>query len=138
MISQSIEKSFKILRERKWDKTYWAIDLHDTVLLSNYSNGIPNEFYPLAKETLQIISNRSDIVMIMYTCSYPDEILKYLEFFESNGIHFNYVNENPEANNTSYGYYDKKPYFNVLLDDKAGFDANNDWIIVKNLLEKNI
>jgi len=29
--------------------------------------------------------------------------------------------------NSDLGYYDKKPYFNVLLDDKAGFDPATEW-----------
>ena len=49
--------------------------------------------------------------------------------FEENGIHFDYVNENPEiaTNLEGYGNYDKKPYMNVLFEDKAGFDGDTDW-----------
>ena len=67
--------------------------------------------------------------MILFTSSYPDEIEKYIETFTDDGIRFKYVNENPEISDTTgcFGYYYKKPYFNVLFDDKAGFFPLTDW-----------
>lgn len=121
---------YKTMKEKGWDKTYWFFDLHSTILKPNYKGGdIPKEFYPHAKQVLQDISKRDDICMIMYTCSHPHEIVEYMEYFKGLGINFQYVNENPEVKNgeTSYGCYDKKPYMNVLFEDKAGFDADNDW-----------
>jgi hypothetical protein len=122
---------------RGWDKTYWVFDIHGTILKPNYEYGnIPKEFYPYAKETLQIISEMKDVVMILYTCSHPHEIEQYIEYFEENNINFDYINENPEitTNLEGYGNYDKKPYMNVLFEDKAGFDGNNDWEEVLNFL----
>ena len=66
----------------------------------------------------------------MYTCSHPEEIVQYQQFFKSHDIHFDYVNSNPEVVNGGFGFYDDKPYFNVLFEDKAGFDAEEDWIEV--------
>ncbi len=131
-IAWSIEKNhFKALEKHpSWGFTYWAFDLHSTIIVPNYDNvNIPKEFYPHAKEVLQMLSKRDDMVLIMYTCSHPHEIEQYLELFEENGIHFKYVNENPEVltDHNGYGYYEKKFYFNVLFEDKAGFDAENDW-----------
>jgi hypothetical protein len=54
---------------------------------------IPDEFYPLALETLQMISKMSDVVIFLYTCSHPHEIEQYLKLFSDNNIHFKYVNE---------------------------------------------
>ena len=137
MITKAIDRSFKVMKERNWDKSFWAIDIHDTILKSNYNNpDIKEDFYPYAKEVLQILSKRTDIVLFLYTCSYPKEITRYLDFFKSHDIHFKYVNENPDALNTAHGYYEKKPYFSVLLEDKSGFDANIDWILIKECLEK--
>jgi hypothetical protein len=69
------------------------------------------------------------VEMIIYTCSHPHEIEQYIEFFEKNNIRFKYVNENPEVKTQTNGYgcYDKKPYMNVLFEDKAGFDAETEW-----------
>ena len=122
---------------RGWDKTYWVFDIHGTILKPNYEYGnIPKEFYPFAKETLQMISKMEDVVMILYTCSHPHEIEQYIECFKENDIHFDYVNENPEipTNLEGYGNYDKKLYMNVLFEDKAGFDGDTDWGEVKKFL----
>ena len=76
MITRAIEKAFRVAKEKGWDKTFWAIDLHETVIKPNWQAGtIPTEFYPLAKEALQMISNMKDITLIMYTCSHPHEIV---------------------------------------------------------------
>ena len=53
----------------------------------------------------------------------------YIKVFEENGIHFDYINENPEVDNNELGNFDKKLYFNIGIDDKFGFDAENgDWM----------
>ena len=71
----------------------------------------------------------------MYTCSHPNEIQEYLEFFEKNNIRFKYVNENPEVPDAAYGYYQDKFYFNVLFEDKAGFETA-EWQDVKDYIEE--
>ena len=137
MITRAIRNAFKRKQEKQWEFTYWAIDLHETVVKPNWSvEEIPVEFYPLAKEALQLISSQEDIVMIMYTCSHLPEIAEYLKFFKSHGIHFKYVNENPEVINKKYGNYDKKPYFNVLFEDKAGFSGEEDWANVIRVIKE--
>lgn len=128
MIVAAIKKAFETARKFNWEKTYWAFDIHETMLKPNWTPGtIPTEFYPHAREALQLLSQRDDIVMFLYTCSHPHDTDQYLELFKKNQIHFDYVNENPEVENSQLGYYDKKPYFNVLLDDKAGFDPKVEW-----------
>lgn len=140
-ITKSITKSVSRAKSRGWTKTYWAVDIHDTMVLGNYKAGdIPREFYKFAKRVLQKLSQRGDIKLILYTCSHPHEIVEYLKFFEENGIHFDFVNENPEVKTdlAGYGCYDKKMYFNVLLDDKAGFDPETDWLQIKSLLRQKL
>jgi len=135
MIIRAIEKALEIKLKRGWEKTYWAFDIHETILEPNWVEGVlPKTFYPGAKEALQLISKREEIVSILYTCSYPNEIQDYLAYFREQGIHFDYVNENPEVENNGIGNFDRKPYFNVLFEDKAGFDAQNDWFKVVELL----
>jgi len=131
MILKAIGQAFEKAKERKWDRTYWAFDIHQTILEPNWSNdGIPTKFYPYALETLQYISNRPDIVMILYTCSPPHKIDLYQQLFQRHGIQFHYVNSNPEVTSNGFEYYGQKPYFNVLFDDKAGFDPLCDWKLV--------
>lgn len=136
MITRAIKNAFEMKKHRKWDKTFWAFDIHNTIIVPNYSRKvIPKEFYPLAKEVLQTISERRDIVRILYTCSHPEEIEQYLDYFKENKIYFDYVNENPAVTN-DHGCYYQKLYFNVLFEDKAGFDPLKDWAKVNNVLKE--
>jgi hypothetical protein len=126
-----IEKMFQHAEEKKWYETYWFIDLHGVISIPDYrKNSKEIIYYPYVKQTLQFITNsRPDIIMILFTSSYPDEIESYINQFNNDGILFKYVNENPEVSDAkgSFGFYDKKPYYNVLIDDKCGFDPFLDW-----------
>jgi hypothetical protein len=136
-VTKAIINSFAYKIKRNWDTMYWVFDIHGTILAPNYTYGdTPKEFYPMAKETLQFISKLNDVCMILYTCSHPHEINEYLEFFKENDIHFKYINENPEVltDINGYGCYDKKPYMNVLFEDKSGFDPMVEWQEVYDLL----
>jgi hypothetical protein len=136
-IIKSIKSAFRRANEKNWPTVYFAIDIHDTIVKGNYNaDEIPTEFFPDAEKTLQTLTKRQDIKLILYTCSHPNEIEQYQEFFKSKGIIFDYVNCNPEVTTEigGYGNYDNKFYFNVLLDDKAGFDALNDWPIIESLV----
>lgn len=126
-----VDKMFVHANEKHWFKTYWCIDIHGTISKPDYRKRTKELlFYPFAKETLQLLSEREDVVLILYTSSYPDEIKIYESIFKGNGIKFDYINENPEisTSNGAFGYYEQKLYFNVLLDDKAGFDPLVDWV----------
>lgn len=127
MIIKQIKKVFESAKVRNWDKLYFFYDLHETILIPDYDNLQPLRFYPYAKEALQLMSRHPLLVNIIYTCSYPEEIERYLEFFESHDIYFKYVNDNPEVENTRLGDFSQKKYFNVLFEDKAGFDAETEW-----------
>jgi len=137
MITKAIETCLRNTKEKKWDRTFWAFDIHSTILRPNYRRDeISTEFYPDAKEVMQVISRRKDIVKILHTCSYPWEIKQYLDFFAQHQIHFDHVNQNPEIHDGAYGYYQEKFYFNVLFEDKAGFDGETDWTLIKDILSK--
>ena len=47
-----------------------------------------------------------------------------------------YINDNPEIGEKDFGCYDEKPYFDVYLDDKAGFDAEVEWRDIFNFLRE--
>ncbi len=122
------ERTLKLAEQRNWEKYYVFVDIHDTILKSNYTrDDISREFYPLAKEALQTMSSKQEICLIMYTCSFEKEIQLYKEFFKEHGITFDYINENPEVIENAYGNYRSKPYSNLLLDDKAAFQPEKDW-----------
>lgn len=139
-ITDWIEKMFKHSFKKQWYETYFAIDVHGTIVIPDYRKSKNDDviFYPYAKETLQLLTQREDIKIIMYTSSYPEEIDNYTKVFKSNNIHFDYINENPEIDSTkgNFGYYVNKFYFNVLLEDKAGFRPDKDWKHIYDLFKK--
>lgn len=132
----NFENSFKLLHEKNWEYFYVLVDIHSTILYPDYG-GLAKKYYPMAKEVLQKLSNDKRIKLILYTCSYPDEIKEYLEFFKKDNINFEFVNKNPEVENTKGGYFQDKPYMNVLLDDKVGYIADFDWHLINYVLNKN-
>jgi len=126
-----IKKMFKHTSNKKWNKTYWAFDIHGVISKPDYRRDKKQiNYYKYAKETLQLISKEyKNIVMIVFSSSYPKELKIYLNTFEKDNINFKYVNENPEIDSDKgdFGYYKEKFYFNVLFEDKAGFDPETDW-----------
>lgn len=128
MILKAIDKMYKKKEERNWEKLFLFYDIHETILYPDYSNKEPLRFYPHAKETLQLLSKIDELDLGLYTCSHPHEIENYQKFFKEHDIHFIHVNKNLEVPNTRYGHYEDKPYFNLLVDDKSGFDAETDWL----------
>lgn len=131
-----IFKTYNIAHKRRWNKIVWAVDIHDVILEANYKAGdIPKTFQGNAKKVLQRLSKREDTTLVLFTCSHPHEIVEYQTFFKENDIIFKYVNENPDCANTTFGCFEKKFYFNILLEDKAGFDADTDWDIITEALD---
>ena len=138
MIVQAIDNCLKNARAKDWTKTYWAFDVHGTILKPTFQKGVPSlEYYHFAKEALLLISLGKDITTIMFTCSYPHEISTYIDFFKHDGVVFDYVNENPETHSGAYGNYEQKFYFHILFEDKGGFDPFTEWEMVYHFFSKN-
>ena len=129
-----IKKTFDKMMQRKWNRIYWAVDVHETILEGNYHDDLP-KFLPYAKEALQMISDRSDSCLILYSCLHFKDTLRYRALFEENGIFFEYVNANPEVQNTELANFSGKFYFNILIEDKAGFEPERDWIEIMDTLK---
>ena len=142
-IEKSFDNAFKRMVERKWDKIYVLVDIHDTIFKACYHEKEEHKWYPFAKEALQLMSYATNIKLILWTSSYREAIEKsshkesineYLEYFKANGISFDMVNSNSETKNNELSCFDEKTYFNVGIDDKFGFDAEIDWETVYNYL----
>lgn len=131
----NIRSAFEVMKQRNFEFVYVSIDIHGTILKPDYGR-IAIDYYPHAKETLQNLSKQPNLKLILFTCSYEHEIKTYLEFFEKDGIRFDYVNKNPEAENTRGGYFNDKHYTNIMLEDKAGFIGVWDWVIVDLLFKR--
>ena len=65
-----------------------------------------------------------------------DSIIRAVNWLTRHKIFFRYVNENPEIESNKVSNFSQKFHCNVILDDKAGFEGDKDWIIVKEELEK--
>lgn len=126
-IVKTFEKAFKVAERKGWSKVYIAVDLHETCLKPTWQKEISKEYYPFAKEVLQKLSDRKDVCLILWSCSLPELNKEYFEFFKQDGINFDYINENQEVKSTEYADFDTKLYFSVGLDDKFGFDPEEDW-----------
>ena len=59
------------------------------------------DFYPYAREALQLMTNRDDICMILWSGCYDEQMAMYRSRFAEEGIRFDYANENPRNAETS-------------------------------------
>jgi hypothetical protein len=136
MLINTIQKLWLKQEQKHWYETYWVIDVHGTIIRPDHNQEeiIEVNYYPYAKECLQILTWREDIRLILHTSSYPIQIKKYLQLFTQDNIKFNYVNENPEISEHHFGYYEQKFYRDVEFEDKAGFEGETDWLPVYELL----
>lgn len=131
-----ITKLFKEKDRNGYKTIYVMVDIHNTILVPSFNKKETFEYFPYSKDTLKILSDMEDIKLIMWTSCYDDKIDMYLNHFKENGIIFDYVNENGEYPNLSFACFDKKFYYDIGIDDKFGFDAENDWELLYNFFKR--
>lgn len=134
-IQTAITNALKKKYERNYPYLYWCIDVHGVILEPTYkAKNEGSNFYPLALETLKLISDDPENKIILWTSSFSEDIA-YVDFdLEAYGIKVTYINCNPDCPNTETGNFKDKFYFDILLDDKAGFEPEIDWAIIKDKL----
>ena len=133
-IKKAFDAAFIRMREKNWEKIYVVVDIHDTILRACYDDEETYDYLPSAKQALQMMSLRKDICLILWSSSHRDKLMEYTKHFLDDGIRFDYINENPEVDNTRLQSFEEKLYMNVGLDDKFGFDGETDWKIVCQVL----
>lgn len=127
-ITRLFNEAWKKKEDRSWQYVYIMVDLHGVVLNSNYKSSNELKFAHFdTQRVLSYLSNQQDVVLIMWTSSHWNEIQNVISWLKQMGIYFRYVNENPLEKDTEYASFAKKPYFSIVLDDKAGFDQDRDW-----------
>lgn len=114
------------------DKIYICTDIHDTIAMANYADEMP-DVIETAMDALRKLNEFPEIVLILFSSSYHHD--EYIEHFRKYGVNFTYFNENPEICDSKTGDFSKKFFYNVLLDDKAGFELR-DWEVVVNAVIK--
>lgn len=133
-IYSAIEKQYKKMAERKWDKMYWAIDIHDTLIPSTYAavrvweDGVAT--YPGVQAMLGLIMDCPENHIILWSSlpgSGPTGMVAHKKaLFPIERWARVQLNENRLERGNEYADFSQKFYFNVLLDDKAGFDPSVD------------
>ena len=129
----NLERVFKQKKERGWKTIYVAIDLHGTVI-KPYHHCI--EFYTGSVEVLKWFNSREDFRVILWTSSYEEEMQKFYKECEKHGIKFDMINSNLLERDSDRAFFGDKFYFNILLDDKAGFEPETDWELIKAELQR--
>jgi hypothetical protein len=129
-IGWAIENAYKRAVKQGWDRIYWAIDLHDTVIQPSYEPDKIGDAFPHAIDTLLWLLSLPETRIILWSSMSKEELITHRN--ELLGVFGNpdgkvFLNENPECGATRYANFDQKMYFNVLLDDKAGFRADRGW-----------
>ena len=125
----AVKEMYRLKAERNWDKLYFAIDLHGTIIEPGRLKKL--NVYHEAQLGLQFLTERPEIVLILFTSTLPSMLTEFYSWCELNQIKFDYFNENPECvGHNRQGDYTRKFYFNLVLDDRAGFNYKEDWNIV--------
>ena len=132
-LTTAIARAISYNKEKNYPYFYIAIDLHGVCFNSTYSPGGYAFINDECKKALRVLSDRADVKIILWSSCYKNEQVDIIEFFAENQIKIDYFNENPECENTSTGCFDSKFYFSLLLDDKAGFDPNEDWAVITHM-----
>ena len=133
----NIERAFKDKIRRNWDTLFVCVDVHDVILEGKYNlMNTGASYMPNALRVLQQFSKRNDIKLIMWTSSHAEPTNAIHEELKSNDIHFDFLNGNPACPTTDLCNFNQKFYFNILLDDKAGFEGATDWFLIEDELKR--
>lgn len=102
----------RLLKEySKHNKLIIAFDFDNTIFDFHNNGGDYSEVIELLKDCSDM-----NMTMVLFTCDDDNDILKdKVEFCNKNEIWVDYINESPVYNT-------KKPYYNILLDDRAGLN----------------
>lgn len=133
-IFRAIAAAYEKTSERKWDRVYWAVDLHGTCMKSTY---IPFTYEWLSediKAALVKISKFKETNLILWSSVSEEEKPHILKFFADAGIKVLAFNENPLEEGTDTCHVDEKFYFSILVDDKAGF-CPSEWLAIPAVVE---
>lgn len=124
----AIRKVYDLKEKRRWPRIFWCIDLHDVIIEGKYNKfNDGRELAPYCKEVLQLLKEHDENCLILWTSSHSESITDMLKWLMDQDIYFDYINRNPECPNDELCDFSKKFYFNVCLEDKAGFEWKTDW-----------
>lgn len=97
-----------------------GVDFDDTI--RDYETGkIIDEVVDLLKE-----ASRNNFIICLYTCREDRKLVEALNFCKGIGLQIDYVNCSPVLPGL------RKPFFNILLDDRAGLVDTTE--LLKNII----
>ena len=139
-IVKAFDNAYERAKAKNWDYIYILVDMHGTIFTPSYLKEEKYEYYPYAKEVLQLLSLYTDTKLILWTSTRPIDTIEYQKVFINDDINFDYLNENPEIERqpTDPESLDlnQKFYFNIGIDDKFGFEPETDWKLIYDYLTK--
>ena len=112
----SYEAALERLKEeiKKYGKIFIAFDFDNTIF-DYHNSGEDNS------SVIELLRRCSDLEhkLILFTATSDDERLEFMKLYcKHYGIRITYINENPEVPGGV------KPYYNILLDDRAGLEES--------------
>jgi hypothetical protein len=134
MITRAVRTAYKKMQDRNWDTIYYLVDLHETVFHSDYDNVALN-IYPEAKKALQYLCMLPETKIILWSSVYEQDKETYINELKTYGIVVDAFNVNPFEGNTKMGCFSEKPYFSVVIDDKAGF-IPSEWTDIMDVVKE--
>ena len=139
MIANAVRNAFIKKLKRGWSpwpRMFWAVDLHDVIIPGTYTlNNEGKQPFPYAVEVLQWLTNRKDMGIILFTSGHFEPTLNIRKWLSKEyDIVFDFVNKNPECPDNELCCFKGKFYFDIMLEDKAGFDGMSDWKTIKDSL----
>ena len=90
LILDALKQAYITKNNRHWDNIYIAVDLHGTICSGLYTNNQKINFYPDAIKTLQLLSSRKEIKLILFTSTHPKDIIRYLNAHVKKHVNANY------------------------------------------------
>jgi hypothetical protein len=134
----NLEKAFRLKEENNWEFVYIVIDLHDTMVYGRchpkYVKG-QFGFFKDALPVLRYLTNRKDVKLILYSSSSYSHIEEFRKFAFNHEVEFDFVNCNTDEDcklKSDTADFTSKFYYNVILDDRGGFEGDTDWTLIKN------
>ena len=127
-IIKAIRAAEQKQKDRNYDYIYWCVDVHGVILTPTYDlNNKGATFYPYCLDTLGLLTDLIEHKIILWTSSHDVAIESVVKQLEQEDIKIDFINHNPQYTKTDLCDFTKKFYFDILLDDKAGFEAETDW-----------
>ena len=96
---------------RKYGSLFIAFDFDNTVF--DYHN--VGDTFPKVESLLRSVKERGH-TLILFTGNEGDRLTEIVQYCTDHGYTPDFINENPVMAT-------RKPYYNVLLDDRAGLDS---------------